>query len=200
MTTAFPLTWPEGWKRTPTLMRVSDRKFSGGVYGLTLVRARDQLLKELKRLGAGSVVISTNVPLRQDGKPYASEPARLADPGAAVYFVIKGKPMVMAQDRFESVAGNLRSLGLAIDAMRQLERHGGGTMMERAFTGFVALTPPDWKKPWRQVFGVPPDWRGNIRELFRTKAKLRHSDTGGSDQLMAELNIAYQEGKAELGQ
>ena len=51
----------------------------------------------------------------------------------------------MAMDRFTSVAGNLRSLTLAIEAMRQLNRHGGGTMMERAFAGFVAIAPPDWK-------------------------------------------------------
>ena len=49
----------------------------------------------------------------------------------------------MACDRFDNAAANMRSLGLAIEAMRQLERHGVGTMMERAFTGFVALPAPE---------------------------------------------------------
>lgn len=198
MTTAFPLQWPDGWKRTPEHMRESDRRFTGNAYGLTMARSRDLLVRELNLLGAKNVVISTNVALRQDGLPLAMR-QRIADPGAAIYFTLKGKPLAMAQDKFVSVPGNLRSLGLAIDAMRQLDRHGGGAMMERAFTGFVALAPPDWKKPWRQVFGVPPDWRGDVTALFRQKAKQRHSDAGGSDSLMAELNVAYQEAKAELG-
>ena len=106
--------------------------------------------------------------------------------------------MVMAMDRFTSVAGNIRSLTLAIEAMRQLERHGGGTMLERAFAGFVAIAPPDWKKPWREVFGVGPDWQGDITTLYREKARNRHPDAGGSDSLMAELNVAFQEAKCEL--
>lgn len=72
-------------------------------------------------------------------------------------------------------------------------------MMERAFQGFAALVPPDWKKPWREVFGVTPDWRGDIAMLYREKAKNQHPDSGGSDQLMDELNVAYGEAKRELG-
>jgi hypothetical protein len=104
----------------------------------------------------------------------------------------------MARDGFVSVAGNVRSLTLAIEAMRQLERHGGNQMMERAFTGFAALAPPNWKKPWREVFGVKPDWHGDITQLYREKARHRHPDTGGSNTLMAELNTAYAEAKREL--
>jgi hypothetical protein len=161
-------------------------------------RARDQLLEELKRLRATNPIISSNIALRRDGIPYADQ-RRLDDPGVAVYFTLRNKPMVMARDAYQTVAGNLRSLTLAIEAMRQLERHGGSTMMERAFSGFAALTPPDWKKPWRQVFGVKPDWRGDITALYREKARNRHPDAGGSDTVMAELNVAYEEAKQELG-
>jgi hypothetical protein len=161
-------------------------------------RSRDQLVRELQLLPAQNVVISTNIALRQDGLPYSVQ-KRIDDPGVAVYFTFKKKPMVMACDRYETVAGNLRSLGLAVDAMRQLDRHGGGTMMERAFQGFAAIAPPAWKKPWREVFGVKPDWRGDLTALYREKAKLRHPDSGGSDVLMAELNVAYEEAKRERG-
>jgi hypothetical protein len=89
---------------------------------------------------------------------------------------------------------------LAIDGMRQLDRHGGRFMLEKAFEGFLAIAPPDWKKPWRQVFSVKPDWTGDIKQLYREKARERHSDVGGSDQLMAELNVAYAEARHELGQ
>jgi hypothetical protein len=196
MTEAFPLQWPDGWPRIAFNLRESDRRFGGSK--LTLGRARDQLLDELRLLGARDVVISSNVALRLDGLPYA-EQRRVDDPGFAVYFMLKKRPMVMAQDHFHTVAGNLRSLGLAMEALRQLERHGGGQMMDRAFTGFIAIAPPDWKKPWREVFGVQADWRGDITALYREKARNRHPDAGGADTLMAELNVAYEEAKRELG-
>jgi hypothetical protein len=107
----------------------------------------------------------------------------------AVYFSFKGKPMVMACDRFDNAAANMRSLGLAVEAMRQLERHGGGTMIERAFTGFTALSAP--KTAW-EIVGVP---RGaaaeEIEAAYKAKAKKLHSDYGsGADVMMAELNAA----------
>jgi hypothetical protein len=50
------------------------------------------------------------------------------------------------------------------------------------------------------VFGIKPDWSGTITELYREKARNRHPDAGGSDSLMAELNVAYAEARRELGQ
>jgi hypothetical protein len=193
---AYPLQWPDGWPRTAFNLRESDRRF-GGSRKLTMGRARDQLVHELALLGALNIVVSSNVPLRSDGLPY-SEARLIEDPGVAVYFTFKNKPLVMARDGFTSVAGNIRSLTLAIEGLRQ-RRHGGSFMMEKAFTGFVAITPPDWKKPWRQVFGVKPDWCGDLTAMYREKARNRHPDAGGDDRLMAELNVAYEEAKHELG-
>ena len=195
---AYPLHWPDGWPRT--VHRHTDYRFEGKSF--TPGQARDGLLNELRLLGAKDVIVSSNVPLRPDGIPYAQS-GRLDDPGIAVYFTFAKKSMVMARDKFISVAGNLRSLTLAVSAMRQLERHGGKYMMERAFTGFIALAPPDWEKPWREVFGIKPNGPvtlAMVTGLYREKARLRHPDAGGSDTLMAELNVAYEQACRELGQ
>jgi len=197
MIEAYPLQWPEGWPRTPSYRRESDNRF-GGRAGVTVGRARDQLMDELRRLGATDIVVSTNVPVKADGLLYADN-KRLDDPGIAIYFKFKRKSLVMARDVFVSVAGNLRTLGLAVEAMRQLERHGGSFMFEKAFTSFLAIAPPDWKKPWREVFGIKADWTGDITALYREKARIRHPDAGGNDTLMAELNVAYEEACRELG-
>ena len=197
MIEAYPLQWPEGWPRTPSYRRESDNRF-GGRAGVTVGRARDQLMDELRRLGATDIVVSTNVPVKADGLLYADN-KRLDDPGIAIYFKFKRKSLVMARDVFVSVAGNLRTLGLAVEAMRQLERHGGSFMFEKAFTSFLAIAPPDWKKPWREVFGIKADWTGDITALYREKARIRHPDVGGNDTLMAELNVAYEEACRELG-
>jgi hypothetical protein len=202
MTTAFPLAWPDGWPRTPDYKRQSDDIFRSKLRGVvTMTRAGQQLRDELSRLSARSIVISTNVALRQDGLPY-SDQRKLTDPGVAVYFQLKGRPLVMATDRYKTVGGNMRSLALAIEAMRQLERHGGGTMMERAFTGFAALPSPGRKKPWREVFGLKPGYRFDnidIAALYRSLAKDLHPDAGGSEEQMSDLNVAYEEAKRELG-
>ena len=197
MTEAYPLKWPDGWPRTNPKARESDNRF-GGHGRISVGRARDQLIHELRLLGATGIVVSSNVPVKADGLLYADN-KRLDDPGIAVYFKFKKKSLVMARDGFVSVAGNLRSLGLVIEGMRQTFRHGGDLMLERAFEGFLAIAPPDWKKPWRQVFGIKPDWAGDILALYREKARERHPDVGGNDTLMAELNVAYKEARQELG-
>jgi hypothetical protein len=189
MTVAYSLHWPEGWARTSA--RKSGHKF-GQTRELTFDRARNSLSKELKCLGASNMVLSTNLPVRLDGMPYA-EAARktLPDPGVAVYFTYKGRQMVMAQDEYQYIAANMRSLALAIEAMRQLERHGGGgAMMERAFTGFAALPAP--KSPWKilGLDGAAP--KEAIEQAYRDLAKKLHPDAGGSAEKMAELNDARQ--------
>jgi hypothetical protein len=184
MTEAYPLCWPPGWPRKHE--RENDNRFRGTSVG----RARDQLMSELRLLGATEIVVSSNVPVKADGLLYADN-KRIDDPGIAVYFKYR--------DAFTSVAGNLRTLGLAIEGMRQMHRHGGDIMLVRAFEGFLAIAPPDWKKPWREVFGIKPDWTGDIGQLYREKARNRHPDAGGNDSLMAELNVAYAEACQELG-
>jgi len=174
-------------------------------------RARTLLTDELDRLKARGVILSTNVPLRLDGNPRADAASRrMDDPGVAVYFQLKGKPMVMAADAYSNIAANLRSLGLAIEALRQLERHGGGVMMERAFAGFTALPAPEGaapKRAWWTVlnYGEDPETRldlsaEEVDARFKTLAKRRHPDAdGGSTELMAELNQAREDAMRDLG-
>jgi hypothetical protein len=191
MTESFPPSWPEGWPRTPSHAQERGYEFrqrrQDGGYGTTLVTfatARDKLYDELQRLGATSPIVSTNHPTDRYGIPVESK-RRVQDEGVAVYFTFKRRPMVMACDRFDSAAANMRSLGLAIEAMRQLERHGGGTMIERAFTGFLTLPAP--KSP-HEILGVRPGAAPEESEnAFRQKAKQLHSDKGGDDAAMAEL-------------
>jgi hypothetical protein len=201
---AFPLQWPEGWPRTPSNKQERGWQFkqsrAAGGYGKTLVtfaKARDLLYEELGRLGASNVVVSTNHKPDRYGVPTESKRS-VDDDAVAIYFTLKARAMAMACDRFDNAAANMRSLGLAIDAMRQLERHGGGTMMERAFAGFVALPKPDGAD-WWEVLQVPRTVsRATIEAKFRELARARHPDRGGSDHAMAELNRARDQALAEV--
>lgn len=203
---SYPLAWPDGWKRTPDFNRAQSHPFGSR---LAFDRARRGLREELQRLGASTITLSTNVPLRQDGEPHSGAAGRrMDDPGVAIYFMLKGKPLVMAQDRYRDVAANMRSLALAVEGMRQLERHGGGTMMERAFSGFAALPPPDGvkpRRPWWEVLRYPVDpaerellSAGEVEARFRTLAKKLHPDVGGSAEAFSELERAKADAIAEL--
>lgn len=203
--TAFPLAWPEGWPRTPPHQRSQTHRFGGKVYSLSFDRARLDLMDELHRLGARNVILSTNVPLRNDGAPYAgAAERRLDDPGVAVYFTLKGKPLAMARDGFQHIAANMRSLFLAVEGLRQLERHGGSYMMERAFSGFLALpAPASAARPWWAILGyISPAGitASQVETQFRYLAQQRHPDSGGSHDAMAELNAARAAALKEIGQ
>lgn len=223
MTIAYPLQWPEGWPRTPKGARSSGYAFKQETYKtsgdhtykarvpVTFAKARERLYAELERLKASSVVVSTNHPADVRGVPVESK-RRVEDDGVAVYFQYQGRQMVMACDRYDSTAANMRSLGLAIEALRQLERHGGGHMMERAFSGFSAL--PDHSgapraRHWSEVLGVDPRPMANlsvgikramIEAAYKDAIALAHPDRdGGSVEAAQEVNAAREQALSEIG-
>jgi hypothetical protein len=192
MVDAYPLTWPTGWERTP-----NHHREHGWRCKLTFGLVRDRVLLELGRLGTKHVVLSSNIPVRADGLPYSKfrEPE---DPGVAVWFERGGKPLVMARDAFLRPLVNLWSIGLAIQHLRGLERHGGGVLLERAFTGFLALPAPNGLAPWWEVLRVlRNESLGVIEVRYRELAKLHHPDKVGSLDQMIELNRAIADARKE---
>ena len=211
MKEAYPLSWPDGWVRTRPQHRRGNNnwKKSFGVY-------RDDLISEVERLKATSLVLSTNIPLTLRGLP--REGFNPPDPGVAVYFgrrqredrtwfdvlgisnvpetapadpaqrarvlvlideqfrrlskkfhpdvaggdialfqqLVKARDVgrdfysgvkridheyVLACDLFNEVRLNMHAIGLTVEAMRQIERCGASSMLERAFRGFMAALP-----------------------------------------------------------
>lgn len=196
MAEAFPLSWPIGWPRTS--------KLSSSRFDVSLAAARDGLFDQLRLLGATLPVLSTNIPLRRDGLPYANQPEP-SDKGAAIYFVLNGKPMVFACDRWDRVKDNIRALEKTIEAIRGIERWGASDMLERAFSGFSALPAPGAHRSWREVFDFLPNDNAQITPAvietrYRRLAKTRHPDAPtGSHEKMSELNRARDEALKETG-
>lgn len=201
---AYPLSWPAGWPRTPAGRRgaaafgaMKARQGSGYAarVSLTLAEARGRLVAELDRLGAGDEILSTNLQLRLDGWPKGGQPAP-ADPGAAVYFTLNGRPTVLACDKWERVEDNIAAIAKHIEALRGMERWGVGSI-EQAFTGYAALPAP---KPWWQILGFPSPHSATAEDIglrYRTRAADAHPDRpGGSHDAMAALNAARDEGLA----
>ena len=186
----YPLSWPTGWTRIPAFQRVPSQ------FKVSFRVARNELLSELDRLGAWAIILSSNIPLRQDGLPYSSyrEPD---DPGVAVYFqlgaAIAPKPYALACDRWLTVRDNLRAIGSHVAALRGMERWGVGSV-QQAFSGYQALPARPTSQEWWEVLGVspsaPPDL---IKAAYKKLALQHHPDAGGSSDRMAELNRAWEE-------
>ncbi len=192
---AFPLQWPPGRERREYWKREASN------FDTSMSKARDALFNELKLLGAKHVVLSSNVPLRLDGKPYASFPA-IRDPAVAVYFSYRDKQMCFACDRWNKVEDNIQAIRKTIEALRGIARWGTGDMLQAAFTGFAALPPPivaGMDRPWREVLGVHAgSGRAHVDDAYRRLASKHHPDRGGDPAKMAELNRARDQALAEL--
>lgn len=182
---AYPLTWPQGQQRTPSWQRKGGSFYENG-FG----HIRDELLGELRRLGASEVILSSNIPTRQDGLPYANsrEPD---DSGVAVYFKRRKKDYVIACDAYNRAWKNLRAIHKTIEALRTIERHGGSSMLEQAFTGFTALPAHQAEPSWWDVLGVSPGASlGQIEDAYQDLARRHHPDIGGDHEMMARINRA----------
>lgn len=186
----YPLNWPAGWARTPRHLRAF------GPFKVTPDKAFRELMQELERLRARNVIISSNLKLRQDGYPYANQP-RHGDEGIAVYFQRKGKDVVMACDKFTRREQNMRAITKTIDALRGMERWGASDMMDRAFTGFIALPAP---LDWRAILGFASDatpTRQEVDDRYRKLLSETHPDKMGDgyNDRMVDLNAARETGR-----
>lgn len=186
MTVAYPLSWPEGWPRTPQYSR------RAGPYRTELPGALKNLKRELHLLcgdiPAKTLVLSSNVTLGSD-KP--------ADPGVVAYFTWDKEQIAIPCDRWATVAQNVQAIALTIEAMRAIERHGAKHMVKAMFRGFAALPAPE---DWRAALFVSPGATLDQAEAaYRALARDAHPDRpGGSNDKMARLNRAIEAARREL--
>lgn len=187
----YPLKWPAGLPRTSSPERAR--------FSILLMPAIAHLRDELRLSGATLPVISTNVALRRDGLPYANarEPD---DSGVAVYFTRDGRQQVIACDRWDLVAHNVRAIGKTVEALRGIERWGSSDMVRRAFTGFAALPAPS--EDWRSVLDLGGGGRSfyiaDYEREYRRRAAKAHPDLGGTVEEMQRLNAAIEAARKEL--
>jgi hypothetical protein len=211
--TRYPLCWPANWKRTTNRTRAqfgkakpytdrSGEQIYMGKGRLSMHDAIQRIAYELERFGVPeeNVIISSNVPLNLSGVPRGDR-GEPSDPGVAVYWTLKGKSQCMAIDRYERVADNLAAVAATMEALRAIERHGGGSILERAFIGFAQL-PAQAGKPWRQILKFEEQERpsvDSIEQRYRALAHNNHPDKpGGAHEAMLELNAARVAALAEV--
>lgn len=197
--TASPLTWPTGWPRTRTPERSRFGKWNAPV---SIARATEEVLEELRRMGFPdfSVIISTNLRLRQDGLPYSNQ-RQPDDKGAAVWWKDGKEQYVIALDKYDRIGDNLHAIAKTIEAMRGIERWGGGEILSRTFTGFTALPWPDSANAnhWRQVLDYYGDSLSDAKDAYLFIRSQAHPDKGGTENTFNLVQRAWEDAKRELG-
>ena len=187
MNQAYPLKYPLGWKRTryPAFASFGDH---------SLAKARDRLVSELNRLGAASIVLSTNIELRQDGLPYSNR-RQPDDKGVCAYFKLDGVEQCFPCDRWNKIEHNMWAIMKSIEALRGLERWGAKDMVTAAFKGFQAL--PDYSSSGVDYF-ENCETLAKVEVAWKLQRRDLHPDMGGSTEEFSELNRQYEELKSRL--
>lgn len=181
--------WPEGWIRAKTPQRAR--------FDTSIANARDGLLNSIRMMGGKQIILSTNIPLRQDGIPYARY-TNPKDTGVAVYFQLNNTPQVFACDKWDKIEDNMQAIRKTIEAIRGIERWGSSEMMNRIYRGFQAL--PDVSSAtndsWWNVLGVDPNASiDEIEKAYKQKAKEAHPDMGGSNDAFIKLTNALEQAR-----
>jgi hypothetical protein len=188
---AFPLQWPDGFPRREGKKQKSN-------FITTLGKARDEVYAEIKRLGGINPIISTNIPVKGNGQLYASMRTVDGDEGVAVYFTWHNEQMVLACDKYDGIADNLRAIFLSLDAMRGLTRWGCSDILNRAFKGFKALPEKTVEYYWDVLECKPEANFDELREAYKRLAKIYHPDVKdtGDVEKFNRIQNAYDTARA----
>jgi hypothetical protein len=193
---AYPLYWPEEWPRTPYGSKKRSR------YDVTYQKASTEALQSLKRMRVSQWSLSSNLRVQRNLPPTEGAAAR-EDSGAALWWIDpkRRETRVIACDMYESVRENVRAIGLAIEALRALERTGATQILDRAMQTFATKGLPAPKPEWVYALGLVdyPASQAHVHEAFRSRSKLAHPDSGGSHQSFIELQQARDAALAWLG-
>lgn len=207
MVESFPLHWPANKPRTPKSKqeraRFSNRETKPNTYGgtytvnkeVSVAEALKRLLLELdryKRVPRGSIIVSTNIPVRNDGLPYSNAKTP-DDTGVAVYFKLDKEDYCLPCDKWDRVADNIAAVASHVSAMRGIDRWGVGQLHD-VFTGFKALPAASENVPeWWNILNCRRDAPAEeIKLAFREQAKKYHPDSpSGNAELFVQVTKAY---------
>lgn len=193
MIEAYPLQWPLGYKRTPATHK-KDAPFQ-----TAFAKARDGIIYELTKMYAKDIVISSNVPVKKDGLPYAVPFGQWKnitdDTGIAVYFNFNKEQKVICCDAYLSLDDNMQAINKTVEALRGIDRWQCSDIINQTFTGFKAIPEKTGGKAWWDVLQCKPDASEDvIRQQYKRLAKDYHPDiNNGNSEKFIDLQTAYQQ-------
>lgn len=183
--------WPEGFERTAE----ADREPYPHGFRVDRRRAFENILEELKKLGAEEVRIDSGATQKTVDPNQLSQDPDPDDPSVVVYFSKAGSDFAVPCDKWDNVRDNAQAIAKYLNAKRALGRYGVKTV-ESEFT--TQKLPPgdeeaaedgsetsggdgnDDERPPHKVLGVPSDADDDeIKAAARALKKEYHPDAGG---------------------
>lgn len=177
----------ERWPLEPT---PAECRRSPWTFKASWSNTLDLLFKELEHLNVTTMVIEVDVEssqIRQDGMLYANASPRL--PGVIISFDSKYGPLRYPCDSCEVWRHNVRSIALALQALRAVDRYGVTGRAEQ-YRGWTKLAEPteiiEFKSKAAAIEFVcdlldiePKDWkRVPAANRIRRALTLAHPDSG----------------------
>jgi hypothetical protein len=187
-TRAYPLYWPDAWPRAKS-HQVKRARFGDH----SVAEGRRVIADQVRLFGGKDLIISSNLELRLDGNPRSNQ-RQPSDRGVAIFFKRGGQDMALACDIYTTVEDNLWALCRTLDALRQIERDGSPSLINRAFKGFAQLPDPDTRR-WFEVLEIDEQSTNEaIREAYFRLAKRYHPDNAatGDAELFRQVQRAYE--------
>lgn len=143
-----------------------------------------QLARTFDKWGVGDWSAEPNVPLSRVHSQHLTKLER----SVTVRFWKDGREIVLSSDSQADGRENLKLIQLCVDDMRMIERRGAGEVMRSAY---MQLPAPEAERDPYEVLSIRPGGPREVAEAsYRALAKSKHSDAGGDDAGMAELNKA----------
>lgn len=197
MPAPYPLVWPAA------VARVGLREHPSRFARRSVVSAWSELHREGRLLAdGGRSVISSNVPVRNDGKPYADAPTAGDDPGVALHVRRRGRWYAVTCDRYNASWANMHGLALIVESIRAIERHGSTGLLEQALGGFAALPPArELSPPWWVTLGFDalPSSEDGVEIARRRLLVELHPDRGGDPIRFALVTDAARQAREHFG-
>lgn len=181
----------------------SDHTFTDRNRGASQSKTLQLVQRELEHLGATEVLIEVALredQIRLDGWPKGN--ASPSHPGVILSFESRHGWLSYPCDTFTKWTDNLYAIGLALEALRKIDRYGvsGSGQQYTGWKKIGAISTPTAERVLLEESGLAGTWtvehvRLNAREAYLLARKRAHPDAGGSDDRFH----AVQQAAAALG-